>query len=388
MIYFNDILQLILFTGAAFALLVLLASHLRFQQMTRRAQEGGGEPGAPAEPLAVHVAHLLGTAHRVPDPFCLFLIEPLAPPADAQDAGALLGRTEKTLRAALRAGDQVVRYGTARLGLVCMIPREKAERLATRLLHLVQARGGAPVLMGIATHPENGEKTQALFEAAIQALNTAREKAGGNSAWAPAPRPAAEAPLAKTAAGKAPAETKRLLDELTGVLREDRVGPVVQKYLARLRRQEQAVSFLVVDVDHLARYNEHYGEETGDAILRELAELLQHGLREDDLIGRYQGDSFLVVMKCSAAHGLQAAQRLAAEVRRKAFSAGGGSLRVTVSIGLAGYPEHGAHPARLLQAAEAALAASKKHGNNRCLLFDSSLLPERPDPGRPPVDTF
>ena len=188
-------------------------------------------------------------------------------------------------------------------------------------------------------------------------------------------------PLALAAAESAPpdppsspAEAPRgLLDELTGVLRENRLMSALQRDLSRHRKETRPLSLLLVDVDHLGRYNEHYGRETGDALLKGVADGMQHHVREADLIGRMEGDSFLLIMDCTPAHAQPVAQRLINKLRKTPFTVPGGSLRVNVSVGVAGYPDHAIHPRDLMKAARYALRAAKSRDGSRYMLFEPAM---------------
>ena len=133
----------------------------------------------------------------------------------------------------------------------------------------------------------------------------------------------------------------------------------MQKYVARLRKQEQPVAVMVMDIDHFRRYNQHYGQAAGDEILKALAQVLQQGVREDDLIARYGGEGFVVVMAGSATQCLGAAQRLANRIKKMPIPIRGSNLRITVSAGVAGWPEHGSGADQLVEAAETALNTAK-----------------------------
>jgi len=128
-----------------------------------------------------------------------------------------------------------------------------------------------------------------------------------------------------------------------------------------------------VDVDHLDRYNEHYGRETGDALLKGVADVLQHHVREADLIGRLEGDSFLLILDCAPAHAQPVAQRLINQLRKTPFTVRDELLRVSVSIGVAGYPDHAVHPHDLTRAARYALRAAKRRDGSRYMLFEPAM---------------
>lgn len=384
---FSDILsglgQFMLVVLLAFAAIALLASHVRFQRLARQAAGGGDDTMDPHDAFQLRIAHLLGTAHRAPEPFGVAMVRPDDLPAltarhGEAAAAEILQCLEKAVRKLVRAGDLAARVGADRVGLIVMAPRSAGEAVARRLVEDLPkepcrcASGlvlNPTVGAGLAFHPENGDRTAALMDQADAALNSAASQGPGRWALAPAPGAApavAEAPAAPAAAGS-------LLDPLTGVLRAERVGTALQKFVANLRKQGRPASVLMVDIDHFHRYNDHYGKEAGDQVLKGFGALLERSVRESDLIGRIGGEEFVVAMGCSPRDAQIAGQRLVSLVKRSVFEAGGSGLRITVSVGAAGSPDHGSNPRHLLESAGAALEAAKEKGRNMCLLYEPTM---------------
>jgi len=373
----TGIAQFLLVTAIAFGAFVLIASHMRFQRLTRAAAEPDAPDAPAADPLTAEVAHRLGTAHREPEPFAVILFEPAAAAGQAlpDDLEPLLPPLEATLRGSIRAGDGVLRHGGRQIGALLWITRDRVESVAQRLLERIRRPGepggrslplGIHLATGLATHPENGSRTHALLQAAHAALDSARAAGGWAARLAASDLPAVPPP--------APAvPPKGILDELTGVLKEDRLITALQRSLSRHRKEDRPLSLLHLDLDHLDRYNEHYGRETGDTLLKGMAAVLQKHAREADLIGRLEGDSFLLIMDCPPSRAVPATQRLLGELRKTPFAVPGGTLRVSASVGVAGYPDHAAHPRDLARAARYALRAAKRRGGGRPVLFEPAM---------------
>ena len=170
-----------------------------------------------------------------------------------------------------------------------------------------------------------------------------------------------------------PEDHRDLIDPLTGVLLEKHFDSALQKYVARYRNEDFPVSVICLDVDYLRRYNDQYGTKTGDMILRQISEYLQGALREADLIARIQGDTFVVLLAATPeeAHGV--ATRLATAIKRMPFQATGAPLKVAVSGGVAGYPDHGGGGRQLHAAAEAALHHAKARGRSLVLSYNATM---------------
>jgi diguanylate cyclase (GGDEF)-like protein len=123
----------------------------------------------------------------------------------------------------------------------------------------------------------------------------------------------------------------------------------------------------MIDIDHFKRFNDTFGHDAGDAVLKAVAQVLSGGMRRGDITCRYGGEEFTIFAPGAALE--DGARR--AEVLRQAVSAislvhGGRPLGpITCSFGIAAFPMHGATPAEVLQTADEALYRAKEAGRNR-----------------------
>lgn len=376
--------QILLVMAACFALACLVISHLRYQSMTREAQVVVEEGSAAGDAFLVHVAQRLGTVHRNPSPFTVMLVSPERWHAVAEQYGhdlavELTGQLEQRLRAGLRRGDLAVRFREDVVALLLEARRAAAGAIGRRILEagahdafklssglILRARAVA----GAAAYPEDGDRAGALRAKAESALQHARV-VGDSPQWPP-DTVAPQLPVRAAHQG-VDDDQKPLVDELTGVLQDDRLGTALQKYVARCRNNDVPVSILCLDVDYLRRYNDHYGRKTGDQLLRSVADFLQRQTREDDLIARWAGDQFVMAVPATGQEGLAVAQRLWSAIRRTPFAGVGPGLRLTVTIGVSAFPEHGGQARQLFEAAQLALRVAKSKGRNQCLLYDESM---------------
>ncbi|MBN1269206.1 MAG: diguanylate cyclase [Kiritimatiellae bacterium] len=382
--FFTAAFQTLVVMAAAFVVLCLLFSHFRFQSMTRAVAESG-DKAPPEDVLRFQIIQRLGTAHRMPAPFAVLLIgisdlDTIVGTHGAQAGREVVESVRDWVTGHVRAGDTVCVYGERQVAAIVDTARANAERVAARLAEGLagsSCRCASGVVLrpsaniGLATFPENGDRVQILVDAADAALVTAAGTGTNTHHVAELTAPVQGAPGAES--GEPPPDQRALIDPLTGVLRGDRLPSAMQKYVARFRKEGKPVSLLYLDVDSLRRYNDHYGQAAGDAILKALGEMLQAGVREDDLIGRYEGEEFLVVLPGAPTAALAAAQRLSLAVKRMSVPFAQTQLRFTVSIGVAGYPDHGGRPSQLFEAAAAALDAAKSKGRGRWMMYDSSL---------------
>jgi diguanylate cyclase (GGDEF)-like protein/putative nucleotidyltransferase with HDIG domain len=144
--------------------------------------------------------------------------------------------------------------------------------------------------------------------------------------------------------------------------------------LERARRGGAPMTVLVGDLDHFKEVNDRSGHHVGDAVLQRVARLLEHGKRQIDGAARVGGEEFALILPDTDGQGAYViAERLRCELREE-FSTD--TVTITISFGVASYPEHGETPASLLRAADEALYAAKESGRNRTVLH-SPLLRER-----------
>jgi diguanylate cyclase (GGDEF)-like protein/PAS domain S-box-containing protein len=171
-------------------------------------------------------------------------------------------------------------------------------------------------------------------------------------------------------------------DALTGLYNRRFLEESFRREFSRAQRKETPLALMMLDVDHFKRYNDKYGHDAGDEVLRELGRLLSHFIRESDIACRYGGEEFVLLLP--GASGSDAASRargLLAEVRRLDLTFQGTHLgRVTASIGIAVYPDHVRDSETLLQAADAALYAAKAAGRDRVVVAGEKPRARRRSP--------
>ena len=150
-------------------------------------------------------------------------------------------------------------------------------------------------------------------------------------------------------------------DTLTGLPNRYLMFDRLNRILIRAERFATGFGLLFVDVDDFKRINDFRGHDVGDLVLRAIAERLTAGVRAADTVARIGGDEFVILLE--GIHGPGDAAAIARKVAatiRKPFALPGGAEKVTVSIGVACYPEDGRDPDELLKAADIAMYRSKR----------------------------
>jgi diguanylate cyclase (GGDEF)-like protein len=140
--------------------------------------------------------------------------------------------------------------------------------------------------------------------------------------------------------------------------------------LGRALRGNLPVSLILLDLDHFKRFNDTFGHEAGDLVLREGAKILQSHMRGSDIASRIGGEEFVVIfpaMPCDTAH--DRAELIRKELKALALQYRGQALgQVTISAGVAVFPADGADAEALLHAADQALYRAKAEGRDRVVL--------------------
>jgi diguanylate cyclase (GGDEF)-like protein len=172
------------------------------------------------------------------------------------------------------------------------------------------------------------------------------------------------------------------VDELTGIFNKRALKFRLSESVFGARQRGSRVSVFLFDIDHFKHYNDTNGHIAGDQALRVLAQLVQDSVRADDVFGRFGGEEFLLIMpNRSPAQALSAAANILQRIERYDFPFGKGQPmgKVTVSGGVATFPDDAQDAVELLLSADNALYRAKQQGRNRVLRAETGLNPQ-PEP--------
>lgn len=163
------------------------------------------------------------------------------------------------------------------------------------------------------------------------------------------------------------------VDELTGAYNR-RFGLLrLREEFSRALRTASPLSVLMLDLDHFKQINDQYGHAAGDLVLRMVAQTVRKSVREGDIVCRYGGEEFLVILPgATKEEAVLVAERIRSAVGELTIMYGGQAIRITVSIGVAGYPHRGISSHHdLIELADEALYRSKQMGRNMTYVAES-----------------
>lgn len=169
-------------------------------------------------------------------------------------------------------------------------------------------------------------------------------------------------------------------DPNTGLFNRRYLEETSSRELRRVERSGQPLTMIMLDVDHFKQFNDTFGHEAGDLVLKQVAATLIEHARDSDIVSRYGGEEFALVMPgCSIDEGAARAETLRLAIRQLHLAHRGRTLgTVTASFGVAAYPEQGAGWAELANAADHALYNAKGEGRDRVVVARASPPGERP----------
>ncbi len=171
-------------------------------------------------------------------------------------------------------------------------------------------------------------------------------------------------------------ETLVVTDSLTGVHNRRHFNEVLEFEFRRSARSQHPLTLMMVDVDHFKSFNDNHGHQAGDEILRHVAQVLQDTLRSTDILARYGGEEFVVLLlDTSGARGELIGDKLREAVASFSFPVGRNVplAQVTVSVGVASFPEDAEDAQLLVECADRAMYAAKAAGRNRVEVWTEDL---------------
>jgi len=167
-------------------------------------------------------------------------------------------------------------------------------------------------------------------------------------------------------------------DDLTMLPNRRHLEELFKRELSRTKRHELPMSCAMIDIDFFKDFNDTYGHQTGDFVLKEVAAIMDNGKRAHDVVARYGGEEFIwLLINSEPESSYMACERLRKDIEAEEFEFNEKQLSITISIGLSSF--HGESEATinsLIYNADRALYSAKNTGRNKSISFEESLLPK------------
>lgn len=166
-------------------------------------------------------------------------------------------------------------------------------------------------------------------------------------------------------------------DGLTGLYNRKFLDEYTKKMIPQVKREGTSIALLMLDMDHFKAVNDEYGHDIGDKVLKELARILNETVRESDIIIRYGGEEFMILLMGidSEENALEVAKKIGARVRENEIDVyAGAKLKKTVSMGLSMFPEDSSSFDVIIKNADIALYQAKNSGRDKVVRFKEELV--------------
>lgn len=158
-------------------------------------------------------------------------------------------------------------------------------------------------------------------------------------------------------------------DNFTGLYNHTNIMQRLDSELARAQRNNQVLSFIMLDIDHFKHINDNFGHPIGDEVIRKISHLLITSFRKTDIVGRYGGEEFAIVLpEASLENSFRICDNFRMQIEQLEFKSDDNSFHITISAGIACYPNLKDLPS-LVNAADKALYLAKHNGRNQVVIF-------------------
>jgi diguanylate cyclase (GGDEF)-like protein len=170
-------------------------------------------------------------------------------------------------------------------------------------------------------------------------------------------------------------EYQSIRDGLTGLYNRRYLEESLEREINRAQRQKFGLGIIMIDIDHFKNYNDTFGHNGGDIVLQQLGNILQKNVRGSDIACRYGGEEFtLILPEISLEFVKERAEQIRVEVQQLKPKHRDQDLgQITLSLGIAMFPNQGLTGESIMRAADTALYQAKEEGRNRVCVFGSNF---------------
>lgn len=162
------------------------------------------------------------------------------------------------------------------------------------------------------------------------------------------------------------------VDKLTGVFTRKHFDSTFKDFITMARRDGKEFSVIMIDIDKFKNVNDTFGHRKGDEILGKIGRIISENIRKSDIVGRYGGEEFIVVLPDTKAND---GEKIAEKIRKVIEKSNliNENYPITISLGLSSYPEHGQSEEELIEKADQASYIAKETGRNRSVIWSNNI---------------
>ena len=382
-------------TVLSFVVITAVSSYYRFQHIVQQAEDTQPEEmGAdPLDVLRVQLARYLAGCARRNSSFSIALVRMNNPALEVRMGAPVTD----ALKDAVRIGDVTCIYDAQTLAVLMELEPEDSVQVLQRITDTIgrdlsrQAEDWCRV--GIASYPGHGLSGNRLLKVANKGLAQSstelpiimseledidaeedQTEEGGEGLRE-------EASSEEESKSRGLRRKKRILDELTGVLKPSAVSVYMQRMMRDFRFKKQKAALFCIGVNNMMHIERFHGEDTADELLAGVSRILQDTLRADDLIGRHEKYAFLVLAKASVEQAEIIGKRISTLIQQSQIESDGKKLKVTITLGVATYPEHGRNLQLLYKAGQKVLDYNRVNDIRAYAVYDPKIhdsMPSKP----------
>ena len=177
---------------------------------------------------------------------------------------------------------------------------------------------------------------------------------------------------------KETAQRMAITDSLTQLFNRGFFEKKFSQEFEAAQSDNHPLSLVIVDIDLFKKINDTYGHLAGDKILQDLGKILTSSVREEDLVFRFGGEEFIIILHEEKEEAQKVAERIRQKVEDFSRKGNEGPEKFTISLGVASYPEDAQNARELLIKADQALYQAKKQGRNRVVSYQDDFFSSSP----------
>lgn len=365
--------QLLIVIGISFALITLIASTVRFHRMIQLDDDELSTVEDCNDFCFIQVTRYLSKINRISSGFGVIVVQFKTDQTDRRPIqDSLLAPLKQSVR---EECDKACLFHDDCVALIIDTDEENvttvAKRICASLPKIIQNIPAISAFrVGCSSFPTHGLNSQAIIDAATNAMESARFENETPLSIAPPPEGEENAEELEELGELSKEDKNSAIDPLTGVLKPDVIGSYMRKYLSEIRHKREPAAVLCVGINRIDNIINLHGEQAADAVIAGVSAVLQRLTRDNDLIGRYHRDDFLILAPCSLEQGEMIAIRLREAVQKEIFLFEGKRIKTSISAGISGHPEHGRTLRDLFRGSYTALQIIRGWDTSSCLIYD------------------